>query len=82
MKNQVDPITSNSERPLRLPEERLLRLPEVESRVGLRKSSIYAMMSSKPPTFPISLKISRRAVCWSESAINAWIQERIKAGGQ
>lgn len=59
--------------------ERLLRLPEVESTVGLRKSSIYDGV--KRGTFPAPVKLSRRAVCWPASAIDAWITERIKAGG-
>ncbi|RFC35300.1 MAG: transcriptional regulator, AlpA family [Candidatus Nitrotoga sp. SPKER] len=62
--------------------ERLIRLPEVEHLVGLRKSSIYEMMGRNPPAFPRPLKLSRRAVCWNLLAIETWIQERIKAGGQ
>ncbi|MBP8018803.1 MAG: AlpA family phage regulatory protein [Hylemonella sp.] len=71
---QANPSTSSP--------QRLLRLPEVESRVGLRKSSIYEMLGRNPPAFPKPVKLSRRAVCWPESAIDAWITERIKAGGQ
>lgn len=59
--------------------ERLLRLPEVETLVGLRKSSIYDAM--KRGEFPAPVKLSRRAVCWPASAIDAWIAERIKGGG-
>lgn len=59
--------------------ERLLRLPEVESLVGLRKSSIYDAM--KRGEFPTPVKLSRRAVCWPASAIDAWIAGRIKGGG-
>jgi prophage regulatory protein len=62
--------------------ERLLRLPDVVARVGLGKSSIYEMFGRNPPAFPRPLKLSRRAVCWPASAIDSWIQERIKAGGQ
>lgn len=60
--------------------ERLLRLPDVEARVGLRKSSIYDAV--KRGDFPAPVKLSRRAVCWPASAIDAWIAERIKTGGQ
>lgn len=60
--------------------ERLLRLPDVEALVGLRKSSIYDAM--KRGEFPAAVKLSRRAVCWPASSIDAWITERIKAGGQ
>jgi prophage regulatory protein len=62
------------------PHERLLRLPEVESMVGLRKSSIYEGI--KAGTFPAPVKLSRRAVCWPASAIDAWIADRIKTGGK
>lgn len=74
MKIQTNPTPSSP--------ERLLRLPEVESRVGLRKSSIYEMLGRKPPAFPRPLKLSRRAVAWSSSSIENWIQDRIKDGGQ
>ena len=60
--------------------EQLLRLPSVVERVGLGKSSIYDGV--KNGTFPAPVKLSRRAVCWPASAIDAWITERIKAGGQ
>lgn len=59
--------------------ERLLRLNEVEMMVGLRKSSIYDLM--RRGEFPAAVKLSRRAVCWSSSAIDRWISERIAAGG-
>lgn len=72
--NQVNPTTPSP--------ERLLRLPEVVARVGLQKSSIYEMLGRTPPAFPRPLKLSRRAVCWPASAIDSWIQERIKSGGQ
>lgn len=60
--------------------ERLLRLPDVEALTGLKKSSIYDAM--KRGEFPSALKLSRRAVCWNSGAIDRWISERIKAGGQ
>ena len=60
--------------------ERLLRLPEVESLVGIRKSSIYEGV--RLGTFPAPVKLSRRAVCWPSSAIDAWIAARIKGGAQ
>jgi prophage regulatory protein len=60
--------------------ERLLRLPEVETLVGLRKSSIYDAM--KRGEFPAPVKLSRRAVCWPASSIETWITDRIKAGGR
>ena len=55
--------------------ERLLRLPAVMAIVGLQKSSIYDGV--KNGTFPAPIKLSRRAVCWPESHIAAWVDERI-----
>jgi prophage regulatory protein len=55
--------------------EKLLRLPAVMAIVGLQKSSIYDGV--KNGTFPAPIKLSRRAVCWPESHIAAWVSERI-----
>lgn len=60
--------------------QRLLRLPEVCTLVGLGRSSIYEGV--KAGTFPSPVKLSRRAVCWPAASIDAWITERIKAGGK
>ena len=68
--------------PTASPPEILLRLPQVVARVNLSRSSIYEMLGRTPPAFPRPLKLSRRAVCWPASAIDTWISERIKAGGQ
>lgn len=74
MINPLNPTTSGP--------ERLIKLPEVLARVALSRSSVYEMLGRNPPAFPRPLKISRRAVCWSDSSITKWIEERIAAGGQ
>ena len=58
--------------------ERLLKLPEVESIVAMKKSSIYEGVRNS--TFPAPVRLSRRAVCWSSSSINAWVLARINGG--
>ena len=55
---------------------RLLRLPEVERLIGLKKSTLYALIERGD--FPQQIKISARASAWSEDAIQSWIAERIK----
>ena len=60
--------------------ERLIKLPEVLSRVSLSKSSVYQMIGRNPPEFPRPLKLSRRAVCWPASVIDAWIADRMNGG--
>lgn len=54
--------------------DRIIRLPEVEFRTGKSRSSIYADMAKG--TFPKSCRIAKRAIGWSEVAIDAWIASR------
>ena len=60
--------------------DRLLTRAEVESRVGLTKTSIYRMM--RAGRFPEPLKISTRAVRWSATEIEAWLADRPRASGE
>ncbi|MCY3887044.1 MAG: AlpA family transcriptional regulator [Chloroflexi bacterium] len=53
---------------------RLLRRPEVEARTGLARSTLYRMMDEG--MFPRPVRIGRRAVAWSEEAIERWIAQR------
>jgi prophage regulatory protein len=57
--------------------DRLLRLPEVQARVGLGRSAIYAAM--RAGAFPRPVRISSRAVAWAEADIVRWIRDRIAA---
>lgn len=59
--------------------DRLLRLPEVQQLTGLKRSAIYEQMQKR--TFPRSFKVGPRAAGWSETSIQAWIAERMEAGG-
>ena len=60
-----------------MPTTRLLRREEVESRVGLSRSSIYAAMARG--AFPRPLRIGQRAVRWSEADIERWLATRVEA---
>lgn len=68
-----DPHTTNQP-------EKLLRLPQVLERTGLSKSSVYELAKTEPNLRP--KKISSRISVWPSSAIDAFIADRIKAGGQ
>ncbi len=57
--------------------ERILRRPEVEGRTGLSRSTIYAMMAED--LFPKPKRIGQRAVGWTESSIDEWLESRIEA---
>lgn len=57
------------------PRERLCRLPEVEALTGCKKSTIYLML--RQGRFPKPVRLSARMVAWPESAVVAWVRERI-----
>jgi len=53
---------------------RILRRPEVERKIGLRHSQIYADI--RAGTFPPPVRIGRRAVGWREDLVDQWIAAR------
>lgn len=59
-----------------IPRDRLMRLPEVEKTTGMKKSTIYKMVSEGLFSQPV--RISRRMVAWPESVCLQWVQDRIK----
>jgi len=63
----------------------ILRRKQVEARVGLSRSSVYARLRFNPkrpddydPTFPRPVRLGARAVGWVESEIDAWLAARIE----
>ncbi|MGQ5245456.1 helix-turn-helix transcriptional regulator [Xanthomonas arboricola] len=56
------------------PQHRLLRLRDVLDKVGLSKSTVYAMIRRKE--FPKPVHLGCMAT-WVESEIDAWITSRI-----
>lgn len=59
--------------------EQLLRLAQVETMVGLKKSSIYKMMAEG--IFPAAVPIGPNSRAWLLSEIQGWIASRISARG-
>jgi prophage regulatory protein len=57
-----------------------LRLPQVQARVSLGKSAIYAAI--KAGTFPAPRKLGLRAVAWDSVAIDGWIAQRLTTSPQ
>ena len=55
--------------------DRILRRPEVEALIGLKRSTIYAMMAEG--SFPKSVLIGKRAIGWQESAVLGWLAKRV-----
>ena len=60
--------------------DKLLTRAEVETRVGLKRSSIYREM--RAGRFPLPLKIGERAVRWPASEIEDWLASRPRATGE
>jgi prophage regulatory protein len=59
----------------------VLKLPEVQKRVGLSRSSIYAAVANLTFPAPIKLNASERAraVGWLADEIDQYLADRIKA---
>jgi prophage regulatory protein len=58
---------------------RILRRKQVQDRIGLQKSSLYALIAANK--FPRPVRLSARAVGWRAEDVDAWIQSRIATGG-
>lgn len=58
--------------------QRIIRLPAVLDRVGLSRSTLYAMIAAKefPAQFKIGASASASASGWLESDIDSWIEKR------
>lgn len=54
---------------------RLIRRKEVQIKIGMGASSIYAEMAKG--RFPKPVSLSEKRVAWIESEVDEWIAERI-----
>jgi prophage regulatory protein len=52
----------------------MMRRHEVEIRVGLSRSTLYAMMAEGE--FPQPVRLGKRAVGWPEVVVSAWLESR------
>jgi prophage regulatory protein len=57
--------------------ETFLRIEEVKAFTGLSRSTIWRL--ERDGHFPKRIRISRRAVAWRATEIEAWIGSRIAA---
>ena len=57
---------------------KILRRREVEARMGLTRSTIYAMIAADE--FPRPVRLGKRSVGWVEAEIEKWASERPKTG--
>lgn len=54
--------------------DRILRRREVEETIGMSTSWIYLAMNRGE--FPKPIKLSSRAVGWTQSSIESWLEKR------
>lgn len=66
----------------------ILRRKQVEARVGLSRSAIYARLKPNPkrpgdydPTFPKPISLGARSVGWVEEEVEAWLAARVSQRG-
>ncbi len=57
---------------------RILRMPDVQGMIGLSRSTLYAMLADDEDPFPRPIKLGKRAIGWDSSAIEEWIEMKIK----
>ena len=55
---------------------KILRIEQVTGQTGLSRSSVYKQM--REGLFPKSVKLTARASGWEESAVQSWIENRLK----
>lgn len=56
---------------------KLIRIDQVKEITGLSRSTLYEMMNKG--LFPQSISIGSRAIAWTDSSIQEWIESRINA---
>ncbi len=54
----------------------ILRRKQVESRIGLSRSTLYDRIRSG--TFPAPISLGGKAVGWIESEVDAWLTAQIE----
>ena len=58
----------------------ILRRKQVESRVGLKRSTLYQRVAEG--TFPAPVTLGARAVGWVEAEVDQWLRDRIAESRQ
>ena len=65
----------NSKADRKLPNPTFFRIRDVQAYLNLSRASIYSLMD-RDPTFPGSIKLTKKAVAWRRSEIEEWARSR------
>jgi len=57
--------------------ERFVRIDEVQSMVGVSRTTLYEWMRATPPRFPKPVPLGGSRVAWLLSEVRAWMAARI-----
>jgi prophage regulatory protein len=60
--------------------KRILRMRDLPQKVGFRPSTIYEMVAAGQFPAPFKIVPGGRASGWLESSVDAWLDERSRAG--
>ena len=67
----------------------ILRRKQLEARIGLSRSTIYAKLNPNPsrpgdydPTFPKPISLGPKAVGWIEAEVDAWLAAQVEKSRQ
>lgn len=62
---------------------KVLRMKQLAERTGLSRSTLNELMNPRSPyfdpAFPLKIRLSSRAIGYSESAVEAWLASRVQA---
>ena len=60
-------------------QQKILRVADAVQKTGLSRSTIYRLLEAED--FPSPIRLSKRAIGWTEAQLNEWIADRISGLG-
>ncbi|HEY3328120.1 MAG TPA: AlpA family phage regulatory protein [Novimethylophilus sp.] len=55
-------------------QQKILRIADAVQKTGLSRSTIYRLLEAED--FPEPIRLSKRAIGWTEEQLNGWISSR------
>lgn len=55
-------------------QQKILRIADTVKKTGLSRSTIYRLLEAED--FPSPIRLSKRAIGWTEAQLNEWIASR------
>jgi len=61
-------------------QQKILRVADAVQKTGLSRSTIYRLIEAED--FPEPIRLSKRAIGWTEAQLNEWITSRFSGGAE